>query len=280
MVVLSLNAAEDRPLYRRLSQSLRDRITEMKPGDRIESEPELAQALGVSRFTVAKAIETLVDDGLLVRRQGKGTYVSAQPLKRLPGQLRSFTDSVVAAGRRPRSQLLAFGRRKAGVETSFPPNERLVSLDRLRFVDGSPVAIHYSLLSLRVSQALGLNKETVAASTFSLYRELERAGLVVDHCIEELAARLPKPAERELLKLGATDAVMVIRRQSYGVDGRLLDDVTAIHDCRHYSYQALLMRNPERGIPSAAMESRDGKVIAAGERFGPRLGARPRGASR
>jgi DNA-binding GntR family transcriptional regulator len=275
---LSLHAAESGPLYRRLSDRLRERVVEMKPGDRIESEPELAQTLGVSRFTVAKAIESLVDDGLLVRRQGKGTYVAAKPLKRLPGQLRSFTDSVLAAGRRPRSRLLAFGRLKGRKESSFSANEPLARLDRLRFVDGEPVAIHYSLLPLWVSRRLGLDWETVAAPGFSLYRDLERAGLSVDHCIEELMARLPKPAERDLLKLDANDVVMVIRRQSYGADGRLLDDVTAIHDCRHYSYQALLVRSPEHGIPSAfaATESRNGKVISAAKRFGPNFGARPR----
>lgn len=277
-----LKIDDGRPLYRRLSDDLRAEIAALKPGDRIASEPELAQRLNVSRFTVAKAIEGLVDEGLLVRRQGKGTYVAAQPLKRLPGQLRSFTDSVVAAGRRPRSELIAFGPVAWTPDAPYPAEQGLVRLDRLRFADGAPVAIHHSLLSEAVSDELGLSAALVGKPDFSLYRQLERAGLALDHCVEELTARLPRPEERDLLRLGATSVVMVIQRQTYGVGGRLLDCVAAIHDCRHYSYQALLMREPHRGVPPAfAMEeSENGKVVPGAQRFGPRFGPQLRRARR
>ena len=273
-----LKGDDGRPLYRRLSDDLRVQIAAMKPGDRIASEPELAQRLNVSRFTVAKAIEGLVDEGRLVRRQGKGTYVAAQSLTRLPGQLRSFTDSVVAAGRRPRSELIAFCPVASTPDAPYAPGQRLVRLDRLRFADGAPVAIHCSLIAKSVSDALGLTAAIVAQPDFSLYRALERAGYVVDHCVERLTARLARPDERDLMRLGATGVVMVIQRQTYDADQRLLDCVVAIHDCRHYSYQALLMRDPEAKIPPAlAMrESQNAKITPDGRRFGPDFGSKPR----
>lgn len=55
---------------------LRDRIAGMRPGEKIWSEPRLPKDLGVSRFTVARAIEQQVRDGLVVRRQGSGSYVA------------------------------------------------------------------------------------------------------------------------------------------------------------------------------------------------------------
>ncbi|MDO8588057.1 MAG: GntR family transcriptional regulator [Armatimonadota bacterium] len=66
------------PGYRRVKQILIQQITEgrMKPGDRITSERALAESLGISRLTVARAIKELVNDGLLMRRRGSGTYVS------------------------------------------------------------------------------------------------------------------------------------------------------------------------------------------------------------
>src|SRR5579863_9052969 len=103
-----LDSSQDRPLYRQLSDRLRGQIARMRAGDRISSEPELAQSLGVSRFTVAKAIESLVDEGLVVRRQGKGTFVAVPPLLRTPIDLRSFTESVRATGRSATSELLEF----------------------------------------------------------------------------------------------------------------------------------------------------------------------------
>jgi GntR family transcriptional regulator len=229
----------------------------------------------MSAATVAKAIEGLVDEGRLVRRQGKGTYVVAQPLTRLPGQMRSFSDSVVAAGRRPRSELIAFGPIAWTADAPYPPEQTLVRLERLRFADSAPVAIHRSLLAKSVSDAHGLTDAIVARPDFSLYRALERAGFAVDHCVERLAARLPRAEERDLLRLGATGVVMVIQRQTYGADQRLLDCVVAIHDCRHYGYQALLMRDPEAKIPPALArrESENGKVLSEAQRFGPDFGS-------
>jgi GntR family transcriptional regulator len=70
--------ASDEPLYAQLTSMLRDRIAGMRPGEKIWSEPSLARELGVSRFTVARAIEQLARDGLVVRRQG-GIRPAQQP---------------------------------------------------------------------------------------------------------------------------------------------------------------------------------------------------------
>ncbi|MDA8247946.1 MAG: GntR family transcriptional regulator, partial [Rhodospirillales bacterium] len=79
-----LDSSLDRPLYRQLTDRLRQKVARQRPGERIPSEPELAQSLGISRFTVTRAIETLVDEGVLVPRQRKRTSVPAPPPNRTP----------------------------------------------------------------------------------------------------------------------------------------------------------------------------------------------------
>ena len=78
MSLHTLQTTSDRPLYRQLVDWLRVDLATKAPGDRIDSEPQLAKRFGVSRFTVTRAIEILVDEGLVNRRQGLGSFVAGR----------------------------------------------------------------------------------------------------------------------------------------------------------------------------------------------------------
>src|SRR5438445_7206133 len=96
------------PLYARLRQAIRDRITsgEWRPGDQIPTIRQLGELYGVSRITVVQALEMLAREGLLMRWQGKGVFVgeprAAEP--RIP--LLSFTEETMARGATPSSRTL------------------------------------------------------------------------------------------------------------------------------------------------------------------------------
>ena len=87
---LRFGVPSDLPLYRQVVDRLRREIAGMPPGARIDSEPQLTKRFGVSRLTVARAIEILVDEGLVNRRQGLGSFVAAPTLKRAPAYLLTF----------------------------------------------------------------------------------------------------------------------------------------------------------------------------------------------
>ena len=87
---LRFGVPSDRPLYRQVVDRLRREIAGMPAGARIDSEPQLTNRFGVSRLTVARAIEILVDEGLVDRRQGLGSFVAAPTLKRAPAYLQTF----------------------------------------------------------------------------------------------------------------------------------------------------------------------------------------------
>lgn len=239
-----LDSRLDRPLYRQLTDQLRLDVARRQPGERIASEPELAHSLGVSRFTVAKAIETLVDEGLVVRRQGKGTFVAVPPLQRTPLRLRSFTEAVRAIGRHATADLLDFRPVEWRPGLVYDPSEPLMLLERLRRIDGMPIAIHRSVLAAALLAETGLTRAIAAEPHFSLYQFLEAKGLRIERGLESLSARMPTQAERRHLRLDADGIVMVVTRRSYGADGRVLDAVDAVHDSKRYSYQALLQRDP------------------------------------
>ncbi len=281
-----LDSSQDRPLYRQLTDELRRQIAHCKPGERIASEPELATSLGVSRFTVAKAVETLVEEGLVVRRQGKGTFVTVPPLQRTPIQLRSFTESVEASGHKATSQLLTFGPVPWREGVPYGHDTALIGLERLRLVDGIPMAIHRSTLSAALVNEVALTRIKASDPHFSLYQYYEQHGLRIECGVESLSARRPTPSERRALRMRTDGIVMVVTRRSLGADGRILDAVDAIHDSKRYSYRALLMRNP--GSPGQSIsrtqtqEAVHGEVNTDQEHLGTRLwlGDRDRGTGR
>ena len=186
MSLHGLQTTSHRPLYRQLVDWLRVDLATKAAGDRIDSEPQLAKRFCVSRFTVTRAIEILVDEGLVNRRQGLGSFVAAPPLKRTPSYLLSFTEAVLSQGRVASHRLLSFGPVLLREGLPYPKGSPLIGLDRLRLVDRIPTAIHRSIIAAQVARAIGLNAEIAGAPRFSLYRLFYDAGLTIARGAETL----------------------------------------------------------------------------------------------
>jgi GntR family transcriptional regulator len=276
-MALSLHAfTSERPLYRQLVDELRADVAKRAVGDRIDSEPKLAQRFGVSRFTVTRAIEILVEEGLVRRRQGLGSFVAPPSLVRAASYLSSFTEAVEAQGRRASHRLLSFGSADWREGLPYPQDAALISMDRLRFVDGAPAAVHRSVIDKKVADRIGLTRSVAAAPGFSLYRLFDRSGLVIERGVETLRARAATAEEARFLNIADAPVVMAVHRETLGPDGMLLDVVDAVYDARRYSYQAEIRR--DRAPTTSSSHSR--KIVEANHAsnsnvkraFGPRLG--------
>lgn len=266
--------SREAPLYIQIADRLRADISTLSSGARIPSEPQLARDWGVSRFTVAKAVEELVGDGLITRRQGSGSFVAEAPLRRSPGYLLSFTEAVEAAGHESAHKLLAFektGWRDDGLP--YPPGSPLVLLDRLRLVDGKAVARHRSFLSGDLVEATGLTQARAGDADFSLYRFFDEHGLSVHSATERLHACSASDEDRRLLKLEGDAVVVAVVRHSFASDGTPIDAVSAVYDARRYSYEARLVRQHHLGtIRSKREKHHDQNIGNHGGHIGPRLG--------
>lgn len=266
----------ERPLYRQLVEELRADVAKRAVGDRIDSEPKLAQRFGVSRFTVARAIEILVDEGLVRRRQGLGSFVAPPSLVRAASYLSSFTEAVETQGRRASHRLLSFGLVDWREGLPYPEDSALIGMDRLRFVDGAPAAIHRSVIDKNVADRIGLTRSVATSPGFSLYRLFDRSGLIIERGVETLRARAVTTEEGRLLNIADAPVVMAVRRETFGPEGVLLDVVDAVYDARCYSYQAEIRR--DRAPTASSSHSR--KIVEADHAwnsnvkraFGPRLG--------
>jgi GntR family transcriptional regulator len=277
IIQAALQSELDRPLYLQLLDRLRDDISSRQPGARIDSEPQLARQFGVSRFTVTRAIEILVRDGLLTRRQGLGTFVAPPRLRRAPTYLRSFTEAVVAGGRTTTHRLLnfAFIGTTDGLAYPYPEGTSLLRVERLRLVDGAAMAIHSSVLGAEFAKGIGLTKATAADPHFSLYRLFRDAGLVIERGVETLQARVATETEDRLLELDQFPVVMTARRETYAQNGLLLDVDDAVHDARRYSYETEIRRGGELA-PAFSEQTETAHASNSNDKrsFGPRIGPR------
>lgn len=256
-------------LYRQIADALRQRIAGLAPGERLPSEPRLAMDWGVSRFTVARAVQQLVDEGLITRRQGSGTFVAEPPLRRTPGYLLSFTEAIEAAGHTATHRLLTFEPTAWHDRLPYPRDVPLLLLDRLRLVDGLPVARHRSVLAADLVAATGLTSAIATAATFSLYRFLGEHGRSVHSATERLVACMASSDDRKLLGLRRNAVVVAVTRYTYAADGTPLDAVSAIYDARRYSYEARLAR--QNNAPSAREDDNDQVMGDRHQHLGLRL---------
>src|SRR3954463_5673050 len=142
--------AEDAPLrfvprYYEIEQALRARIADLKPDASLPSDAMLCEEFGVSRMTARNAVQRLVQEGIVYRVPGRGTFVADPPVHRQAGNLLSFTEEMRRRGRTPSSKVLTRAVREAAPSEAsglqLAAHDEVIVLRRLRFADDEPVAI-------------------------------------------------------------------------------------------------------------------------------------------
>ena len=180
-----LDRSHDVPLYQQLYAVLRGKVQrgEWPPASMIPPESELMADYGVSRITVRSALDQLVRDGLIERQRGRGSFVrAATPEAR--ACVTSLTEAVIRWGRTPTTDVLGVEVRPAwvfGEALPFDPEERVARVERVRRIDGTPVALMRSFLPER--HVPGICKQDFAEEgpAQSLLHVLEhRFGIVLD----------------------------------------------------------------------------------------------------
>ncbi|MCI9886955.1 GntR family transcriptional regulator [Micrococcales bacterium 31B] len=188
----------------------------MRPGDRIENEVDLAQRLGLSRPTVARAVNELVAKGLLVRRRGVGTEVANPNFSRRIG-LTSLHADLLNCGRQVRTNLLRHDWVVDPVRAErlgAPAKADLLFIERVRLADAEPLAVMRNWLP-----AERATFKTSDLETCGLYDLLAAQGVTVSQAEQHITARLVTPHEAELLRVRRGSAALTLvrlARDTYG----------------------------------------------------------------
>jgi GntR family transcriptional regulator len=214
------------PLYQQLQRALRQAIDEgiYGPAEALPAERQMASELEISRITVRKAIDALVEEGLLVRRAGAGNFVNTRIEKNF-AKLTSFSEDMRARGRTPRSVWL---KRSEGLVTPeealrlrLSPGSPVYRFNRIRYADEMPMCLEYATIAASALPSLD-------AVDMSMYEALEAAGNRPVRALQRLSALLLNAEQARLLQSKEGDAGLCVERLGFLPDGR------AIEFCRSY----------------------------------------------
>ena len=205
-----LEKKSQNPLYQQLMRRLKnDVVAGVYPaGGRIPSEQVLCDTYGVSRVTVRKAMLDLVQEGLLVRRQGKGTFVADARLQRDLQHVTSFSDACAVTGRSASTRVIELKREMARPEDverlHVAETAEVIELCRLRLCDDEPVMLEYNRFP--ASYAF-LERE---ALTGSLYDLLRSHGLIPSRAIHDISLGHATPAVSRQLATASGEALLLL----------------------------------------------------------------------
>ncbi|HEY8425541.1 MAG TPA: GntR family transcriptional regulator [Limnochordales bacterium] len=234
------------PLYVQLKRALLDLIErgEIRHGQRIPSERQLAQHLGISRMTVRQALVELVQESVLVRRQGRGTFVAERKIEQGLVSLTSFSEDMRRRGMRPGARLLDME-----VQEAPPKVEKALGLDgdrrvlvirRLRLADGIPMALETS--HLPIARVPSVPRRRVVEG--SLYEYLQgELGIDLARAHQTLEPVLAGESEARLLGVEPGSPLLLMERTTYDATGEPVEFVRSLYRGDRYKFFVELRRD-------------------------------------
>jgi len=212
---------------------------DMSVGESLPPERQLAETLGVSRLTLRAAVQQLVAEGLLLRRQGSGTFV-AQPALAQPLTMTSFSEDMRRRGMRPGSRVLSFvsefAGAKVGARLGLSPRAQVLVVRRLRLADDVPMAIE----TLHMPQALLPELNAADLEDRSLYEYLRERGIELGSGSQVIETTVADDEESRLLDLPVLSPAFLFERITYDRQGHVLEYVRSVYRGDRYRLLAEL----------------------------------------
>jgi GntR family transcriptional regulator len=209
------------PTYVWIREALRKDIAGgiFKHGERLPAEHELAARFGVSRMTLRKSLEDLVDEGLLYRRHGRGTFVAFLHLERDHTRLTNFFDSASQEGIPVRASLLVreiiSAHQKVAAALNLSEGERVIRIKTLRYANELPITVHDAHIPHDLFPSLS---EGIPEAQH-LWTSFERCGYKVKRAIQRIEA-LPATDElARLMEINPGAPILFKERTLYADDG-------------------------------------------------------------
>jgi DNA-binding GntR family transcriptional regulator len=237
---LRLDRSSPVPLYFQVAEALEEAITDgrLPPGTRLDNEVLLAEKLGLSRPTMRRAMQYLVDKGVLVRRRGIGTRV-IQPKVRRPLGLSSLYEDLAGTGQQPTTTVLSLTVERAPAEIAkilgVDPGADISILVRLRSAAGQPIARMCNYLPHTIpGLAEALNRETLERQ--GLYQVIRSIGVQLHAADQTIGARNATADEARLLGERRGAALLTMQRTAFDDHGRVVEYGSHIYAASRYSF--------------------------------------------
>jgi GntR family transcriptional regulator len=220
---VELRREDPRALHEQLSTRLRaEFLSAYPPGHQIPTEEAICQTYNLSRVTVRRAIQTLVDQGLLIRRQGKGTFL-AQPRPRITyeiDRLGPFMDAFAASGEQVTARLVGFDwGDESKVPACFAPAKSVLLYERVYETAGSP----HGCLQIALPAHLGERVSRADAASKGVYTILREMDVEPYRASFNISSELPDQALAARLGVSLTTPLLSLERISFDTKGQAIE---------------------------------------------------------
>jgi GntR family transcriptional regulator len=216
-------------LYLQIASLLREEISSglYEPSGKLPSESELRTRFGVSRITVRLALDQLVEEKIVERKQGKGTYVFNKQLRHGLDTLRSFHESLLIQGLQPEMRLI--GHQLVDIPETLKAvftndSKQTLLVERLHLVDGQPIAVGKSYL---LAEVASVSRDTIEHQPSYLAIESVTGQKVVRADLS-ITAQLADEKYASLLQIKPGMPLLIMKRSSY-----LADNICCDHSLFH-----------------------------------------------
>ena len=228
------------PLYFQVAQRLEHMIEsgELPIGARLDNEIDLADQLGLSRPTMRRAIEYLVDRGLLIRKRGIGTQVVQAKVTRQV-ELTSLYDDLAKAGRNPSTTVVSFGTEPASdslaARLGIPARAPVYVFERLRYADAEPLALMRNQVPEQLMRLSAADLETQG-----LYNLFRANGISLWIAKQAIGARAATAAEARALGEKKGAPLLTMERSAYDEQGRAVEHGRHVYRASRYRFDLTL----------------------------------------
>lgn len=225
------------PLYKQLKNKILEEIADLESDSKIKSDREYAEEYNISRITVRKAIEELVQEKYIIRIPGKGTYVSKTYESSEFLRVTSFTVDMQKKNFEVRSKVIEskviIPSTITAKKLKIDSEDKVFRLKRIRYANNTPMAIQESFINHNLCPNIG----KYDFSQISLYKLIETEfNLKLAYASNILEARLPNNTERKIFEITDKIPIFVLDQTTFLENGRPIEFVESIFRSDKYKF--------------------------------------------
>lgn len=234
----------DVPLYHQIYLVLREQIAEGQFADgRLPAETEFTRQFGASRITMRKALDRLVEEGVITRHRRAGTFVKRQPQERKDIQrVGGLLEDIISHGLRSKARVIEIDDIKAPVEIAalleLPAGASVTKAIRVRSYAGEPL----SHMTTYVPQAIAQSLPKAKLDKKPMLTLIEEAGVRIGNASQTLSARLADSKVAPLLGINVGAALLFVQRVVRDVENKPVQLLRGLYRPDRYEYRMELSR--------------------------------------
>lgn len=241
----ALNTAHSDPLYKQIKRLIVERVENglWKAGDKIPTEHSLVEDLQASRMTVNRALRELTQEGVLIRRQGSGTFVSPSKLETGLLEIRNIADDIASRGHNHVCRVLTLEKCTPAAAIS-------------QLMEGSETDQYFHSVCLHLENGTPIqledryvNPTLVPEFVNQDFSKQTTGGYLLDNIAytradHRISAANPDENQKQLLRLAPNEPVLILERQTFCPDG-VITAVRLYHPSSRFEFGGTFI--PHRG---------------------------------